>query len=571
MKNSRDPCGWTSDQTPRLDADRQVVLWGRKGEDPLLGTMEDIKISIVNDKVTGTKRDLEEPAAMSPCGKRFRSAVFCCSTPSSAPLRSHSPHSLDINRPEWALQSYSTTLSQAQCAASPDICDEIDDTLLELTYDEVDSPCQLTEEQIEELLEDDSCYAAEPPGWDTDDKFSMAPLEPVSADLQTPLLPCRLLAGFDAPPVESEFDLETSDSRSNIYATMAPLPCSSSILALDEVPLETGSGLCTVKTLSLCGSQLNGNALDGRSGVSLAPFSLQAVPGLGVEISPAPYSSCVCSAESPSPASSQRLGDRLDDVERWSEGSDLPFDCDIDELLMLNPGDIESQEEDENLRGPLQSVIHHKTADPVPVLVPLDHLQLPLPLSSASTDPPKDDIHCRSSKEQEPKPNTEHSEASAFREAKDEQGGGISATQPDAPVRKLPAQVAPAKCKQPPSRQKKLGKVTPLPKPVVRPLWISPCDMEERKRHYLGNVFMHVKNPDISQQEPRYELAALLQQISRDDPSWQHPADLTRRNHPRRGTRSSLRCSLHQWVLDNGGTQQRFQSFPTKFDRSPIP
>ncbi|XP_075709227.1 S100P-binding protein isoform X3 [Rhinoderma darwinii] len=144
---------------PGACSERQVLFYPIDWEDPLPATMEEIKIRIVNDRATGSKRERDEVTAVTPCSKRSRHAVFSCSTPLSASARAWSSQSKHAKEhpdfPAWhALQQ------------NPEQDDEWDDSLLEPSDNEDDSPLFLTLDEIETLLddddEDDSCYAAEP-------------------------------------------------------------------------------------------------------------------------------------------------------------------------------------------------------------------------------------------------------------------------------------------------------------------------------------------------------------------------------------------------------------------------
>ncbi|XP_053563251.1 S100P-binding protein isoform X2 [Bombina bombina] len=340
MKNFSDhPC-----QPSLISNKNRKVNWGVSH----LDTMEDIRISIVNDRVPGTKRARDQTEAQSPCPKRCRN-VFICSTPCSA-----SYSQAEGNLKNCLLLS----------PTSAELTDELDDSLLEPSGEEGDSPLHLTQEQIDELLEDDGCYAAES---------------------------------------------STLDSTAEVQ-----------------------------------------------------------------------------------------------------------------------------------------------------VICPRPHL---------NTAPESSDIA-----KQEKEPTTAVSESS------DKKGGGSSVpltckTSSQKSKKQLPPQmVAPVWCnKTSPTfaQGKKLGTVTPLPRPVSR-VSFSSYDLVEKKNQYINRVMMHLDGPNTSE-DPHYQLASLLNQISRENPNWQHPADFTRRNHPRYRRKEFGRCSLHEWVTMNGGPNQRFKGLPHTFQRSPVP
>ncbi|XP_068124951.1 uncharacterized protein [Hyperolius riggenbachi] len=135
-------------------SDRQVMLYTGTVEETFPGNMEDIKISIVNEQACDLKR--KRSTAATPSSKRLRSAVFKCSTPSSA--------SWDTSKSETG--NYVSAAIPPIVEQNPDLVNEWDDSLLEPSDNEDDSPLTMSAAEMETLLEDDSCYAAEASGSD---------------------------------------------------------------------------------------------------------------------------------------------------------------------------------------------------------------------------------------------------------------------------------------------------------------------------------------------------------------------------------------------------------------------
>ncbi|KAE8624584.1 hypothetical protein XENTR_v10005993 [Xenopus tropicalis] len=554
--------------TKRACSDRKVLILGTNWANPQSGTMEKITISIVNDKATGNKRNIEEEADESPPPKKLRSAVFLCSTPSSAP----------------------------HCSRDVDEFDEFDDTILERSEDESDSPLHMTLVQIEELLEGDSDYAAEPPGWEEESDTVLQELAVPNADgSQRNIVEFRNL---NSPLVEEQSDSshtlteETvcSQDTSN-YAAMAPSPCWSSISTAEQ----------------------NGEA--GDNVLSVCPITSPVLHKNEVNRGSVQDCSEVCNdSDICSTLSSSHLPGDLKVVDEISEDSDIPFDGDIDELLTLSPGDTTSEDEDNKITSEstpasseLESVplVHshteaiYKTPSslqcPVTFTASTDPSNLsqlsvssvtaingqnnsnkvPLPPSDTAPGPQLPADPCSQSSKVlkvEPKENK------VIKETGFEQGEKSCAAPLDHTVKENLGQTSKeqvavsigCKKKVKPSQlqQKKLGTLPTKPQAACRPQ-ISNAELEKNRNIYRDRVMMHLEVHNIPG-EPNYELATLLNETSRENPTWQHPSDYTRRNYYVR--KQPVPCSLNDWVMRNGGPAiERFHGLPCTFQRSPMP
>ncbi|XP_032481750.1 S100P-binding protein isoform X1 [Phocoena sinus] len=120
--------------------------------------------------------------------------------------------------------------------------------------------------------------------------------------------------------------------------------------------------------------------------------------------------------------------------------------------------------------------------------------------------------------------------------------------------------------------EKRLGKVIPVLQTKTRtniPTF-SPSDLEKQKQSYLRNVIAHIEDPVDSNQGTLGELCALMGQVHHmQNPKWQHPSDLTRRNYARFRQKPLQRYSLTQWVDQNMRSHHRFQRLPD-FPYSPF-
>ncbi|XP_053563249.1 S100P-binding protein isoform X1 [Bombina bombina] len=538
MKNFSDhPC-----QPSLISNKNRKVNWGVSH----LDTMEDIRISIVNDRVPGTKRARDQTEAQSPCPKRCRN-VFICSTPCSA-----SYSQAEGNLKNCLLLS----------PTSAELTDELDDSLLEPSGEEGDSPLHLTQEQIDELLEDDGCYAAES---STLDSTAEVQGNLVSQHIQSP-------------------GLQTTVSNA---IALSPLYSSISAEELDDTLGESDTSICTLRALSVCKSEQD-STLNCGSGETSTTCWIPAVSGSRTDLSPPSHNTPDIHI------TSTKCSD-LENVDKWSEGSDLPFDCDIDDILLLSPKITDSEEDSISngvstpvtvpINSTLNILLQPVAIQKSPTLpectlppsvsnhMPPDSFELSTPSSVICPRP-----HLNTAPESSDIAKQEKEPTTAVSESSDKKGGGSSVpltckTSSQKSKKQLPPQmVAPVWCnKTSPTfaQGKKLGTVTPLPRPVSR-VSFSSYDLVEKKNQYINRVMMHLDGPNTSE-DPHYQLASLLNQISRENPNWQHPADFTRRNHPRYRRKEFGRCSLHEWVTMNGGPNQRFKGLPHTFQRSPVP
>uniref|UniRef100_A0A8C4DFX2 S100P-binding protein n=1 Tax=Dicentrarchus labrax TaxID=13489 RepID=A0A8C4DFX2_DICLA len=72
------------------------------------------------------------------------------------------------------------------------------------------------------------------------------------------------------------------------------------------------------------------------------------------------------------------------------------------------------------------------------------------------------------------------------------------------------------------------------------------------------------------------ELLKLMSHVADQTPAsydkqWQHPSDLTRRNYQQRFQNIQPKMSLHEWQAKNGATHKRFARVPKIFERSQFP
>ncbi|XP_075709224.1 S100P-binding protein isoform X2 [Rhinoderma darwinii] len=586
---------------PGACSERQVLFYPIDWEDPLPATMEEIKIRIVNDRATGSKRERDEVTAVTPCSKRSRHAVFSCSTPLSASARAWSSQSKHAKEhpdfPAWhALQQ------------NPEQDDEWDDSLLEPSDNEDDSPLFLTLDEIETLLddddEDDSCYAAEPSQNNNEMPTCVVTFAPSVSENEGEnggASPCKTLDIADTLTEEPECEGDVIN-----YATMALSPCH---LYPVEVIEQNQSSACNVKfphefltTKTVVDSDLSTPLSDINE---VSDFQL-------------PNS---CSPELFLQPSISLAG--VDAAVNWSEDPDLAFDCDIDNLLAISPGAASSEEENGvelvtiATKGK-SSVISDSTSPPPQYLESCQilpahdvgpsssdvaqHLS-PLSLNTpglakvhhhpAGPESPKESLPFTTSSTvtTEPQLSTDPSgtkqtaeskKPSEAEEKKVMQNVESTSMQTDPSPSAAPRtnskqskNVTTSGCKaqgsSAPGKEKPRIAIAALPRPTFRS-FLSDFELETNKQVYCNQVLMHVNGQgECNLENPHYELASLLNQTSRENQNWQHPSDFTKRNHPRFGKKPSKRCTLHQWATKNGGSNERFKNFPAIFQRSPIP
>nr|XP_008297293.1 PREDICTED: S100P-binding protein [Stegastes partitus] len=108
-----------------------------------------------------------------------------------------------------------------------------------------------------------------------------------------------------------------------------------------------------------------------------------------------------------------------------------------------------------------------------------------------------------------------------------------------------------------------------------RPAILNPeVDWELEKNLYVRSVNQHMAESPGGIHDVMSELLSLMIHVA-DQTSgshgtqWQHPSDLTRRNHQRRVRKQ--RVTLHEWRARNFPTYKRFANVPKVFKRNPFP
>lgn len=559
-------------------------------EEPIPRKMEDIKISIVNDRATGLKRQREEVTAVTPpCSKKLRSVVFRCSTPHSASFPSwRSPTSKSKGVRQSHVSTASHTLEQ-----NPEFSDEWDDSLLEPSDNEDDSPLYLTVDEIESLLEDDSCFAGETSGLDKSSAACI--LTPESEDKEKfCALPCSQL---DGPNDLTEATLFEEDL--NNYAAMAPSPCHSILHSVEVQVSKQKSNIVDNVKSSDSVQETNG-------------LSTSAVPILNN--TEALYHQLASDGSANLPVQSPNSLYTMDVVVEWKVDPELCFDGDIDNLLATSPRSGLSSEEETAAEPSIQcteqgrsaisnsaSTIKHlnavtvnqtansadsDSADIVQQLSPStlnlsDALKVHCPPSTVP-EPPKDsewpststmvisETQSNTDAVEDVKPSTSTESDAQSTVGLSEQPENSSATQTSSSQQTI---TAPATNSSTSVQQRSCVAVTPLPKPAHRSFNFSNCDLARDKDNYCNQVLMHFEGPEGAKnlEDPFHELTSLLNQISRQNQDWQHPSNFSRRNYPRHGRKSSKRYTLNEWVEKNGGAVQRFMNMPATFQRNPLP
>uniref|UniRef100_A0A8C5LZZ6 S100P-binding protein n=1 Tax=Leptobrachium leishanense TaxID=445787 RepID=A0A8C5LZZ6_9ANUR len=526
-------------------SDRQVVLCSSfQHFNPY--PVEAITISIVNDRQTGKKRGREKIEGTQPncSGSGFK----------------------DDN--EW------------------------EDSLLDPSDSDGDSPLYLTVDEIESLLEDDCCQAAEASNsWDSEEESEQTLMQQRSESGEIENNEHHSMPEETTLTLEEELEKEISN-----YAAMAP----DSTCSLHSADLSEANGMSNsaMAASPSCNLALVGAIEDGEL---RKRDDSQAVSE--TDIVPVCPSNSTWTAEDPAGTSPQQFD--LGILEEDCEGSELSFDCDIDELLALSPGEITSEEEghiplvSSVLRCEMEvGDLGSETTD-----LPLDSIQPCLSLSTANLDletagsvtfPSEShspvslgeqagaDASSQEERGEDTMTNTLTTKTEQQTPIKTEENQtchttlSIAVDKPD--VQKLgtqqvsaPVDVKIALSTSAPAKptEKKLGTVAHLPNSVFRP-HINPHQLEEDKHHYFNHVMMHLDGQSMSS-DTHHELALLMNQISSENANWQHPSDFTMRNHPRSGRRRLLKCSLGDWVKQNGDSRLRFQGLPCTFQRSPIP
>ncbi|KAK9964948.1 hypothetical protein ABG768_006075 [Culter alburnus] len=108
-------------------------------------------------------------------------------------------------------------------------------------------------------------------------------------------------------------------------------------------------------------------------------------------------------------------------------------------------------------------------------------------------------------------------------------------------------------------------------KPVVS---CSEEEWERKKRTYVASVTRHMREQSGAANGVITELHSLMnsvanQKTGRNDPHWQHPSDLTRRNF-RQSRLKGPSASLDEWQKRNLPAYRRFVNVPDIFHRSPV-
>lgn len=496
---------------PGACSERQVLLYPTDWEDPFPETMEDIRVSIVNDRASGSKRE-REVTAVTPSAKRSCQAVFSCSTPvSSCKFDIQSKTGKEHpDSPSWHLLKKD---------------EELDDSLLEPSDDEDDSELYLTVDEIETLLgedDNDSCYAAEPSqkyNETTSYVVTFTPLELENNGENGGASPGQTRDSSDTLVEESECEGDIGN-----YAAMPPSPSHSAIDPI-EVTKPNQSSVCNVK------SHQDPIPLATTVIASDLPTPLSEVKE--VYASQLPNS---LSLKLPLQPNLSFYG--LGVADDWTEDPDIVFDSDIDNLLAISPGAASSLED---------NVVELAT--------------VVTKASSIATAEPK--LSTKSSEQ-----NVASKKPS---EAKGTQGkkNVASTSSPTDPTTSANSSQSKIAGSSGPEKAKPLIAVAAIPPPSFRE---SISELNAEKDHYCYQVQMHIdQQGENNLEDPLSELASLLNQISQENENWQHPSNLTKRNHPRVGKKQFCHLTLNQWVKKNGGTNERFKNIPDLFQRSPVP
>ncbi|KAM5180126.1 S100P-binding protein isoform 1-T3 [Mantella aurantiaca] len=569
----------SSDFSPdAANSERHVMLYPAAWEDLSPETMEDIKISIVNDRATGLKRQREESTAVSPCSKKLCSVVFNCSTPNSTSFPSWSSSSTSRAKGvKWSPVSTSSHTPEQNSEFS----DEWDDSLLEPSDNEDDSPLYLTIDEIESLLEDDASFAAGPSGFDICNATCIVTSK--SEDEEEKL--CTEPSPLDVSNTLTEATLWEEDLNND--ATIAVSPSHSITHPVEHhVSKQKNSIVGTVQSDSV--QEINGMST--------------AVPVLDKTEAFTQLASD-CSANLPLPSPQWE----------WNDDPDLSFDGDIDNLLAISPGGTTSSEEEPAAEPSIQCTEQIRSAvsdsastfelpDSVPVNEntnsagsdTADVVQQLFPSTLSESDALE--VHCPPSTVPELPRDSEPTSTSAViisetqvnTDAAEDVNPSTS-TENDAPstaglseqsVNSGAAQTSSsqqtitAPLTNPPAapQERSCVAVTPLPRPAHRSFNFCSFDLESDKNNYCDQVLMHIEGPEgANNLDPFHELASFLNKISRENQNWQHPSNFSRRNHPRCGKKPSACYTLNEWVEKNGGAVQRFTNIPSPFQRSPLP
>ncbi|XP_030075951.1 S100P-binding protein isoform X2 [Microcaecilia unicolor] len=517
------------------------------------GSPNNIKIRIFKERAPETKRQLdeslEEDQSLRGAFKKPRLMYPNCSTPIPvlkeafpSPDSAYFPGSsscFDETQPRRLVARISVSLPDDPLAfsspASKQDQNELDDSLLEASDDDADSPLYLTEEQMQKLLEDD---------WSA----TGVEREP-------------LHDAYSSPEESEEFKCYNSQLCTRVVVEGAPLSQSTSSSA--------PSSLLT---------------LDVTRSMSLEQNHLEC-----------------------------------------KEINNIPFDCDIDEILALSPIDrsfIEQEREDcvvveENtelqdghFRGAtdLPEKLSATKQEPMPLSNPqivedepgeyaaepecaVELVEHPLCgeectaapgeqalCSHSLLNPPTDKELGRSQDGTtlEEVANEVHSFKSINMPAKESPETAAESVsfaqnaslQKPQPLKKDNIkEVTLTKDDRGENLQgKKPGKAA-LSKPEERQVRIPPAELERRKHSYVQCVLKHRKLRKETDQDAYRECLALMDKVART--GWQHPLNLTLRSYPRFSKKLPNKWSLKQWVSRNGA-YGRFEKLGNIFQRSSV-
>ncbi|XP_072274114.1 S100P-binding protein [Pyxicephalus adspersus] len=574
--------GESSDlSTGTANPERQVMLYPAVSEDPIPRTMEDLKISIVNDRATGLKRKAEENEAETPCTKKICS-VFTSSTPHSSSLPSWSSPSTSKSK---GVKPSNVSTPSHTLEKNSEFSDEWEDSLLEPSDDEDNSPLYLTVDEIESLLEDDfsaeslelgECYSASSP--ESEDLKEKVCTSPYSQ--------------LDGSHNLTETTLCEEDL--NNYAAMAPSPQQSATHSpCDEKSKQECSIVGNLKSNSAQETNRHSN-----SAVQVSD-KMQALPHQ-------PVSGCPTNL----PVQSSDSLFTMDVVVEWADDPDLSFDGDINDILVISPGGGTSSDEETAAELFMQCTEKNRSAvsDSTSNLkhsVPVNQLdnfvgsdaadvaQQLSPATSNSSDALK--VNCHPSTICEPPKDSESSSISIVVNSETqwntdaaEDGNPSTSTKshgqstlglshrpiiPSA-TQTSSSQETPTDCGTDSSaaaKERSRVVVTPLPRRAPR-FFPSSLELEAQKNIYCDQVIMHINSQESHESDdPFQDLSSFLYKINQKNPHWQHPSNLSRRNHPRRGRKPIKQYTLNKWVEQNGGVMKRFKDIPSSFQRSPIP
>ncbi|XP_066429898.1 S100P-binding protein isoform X2 [Eleutherodactylus coqui] len=590
-------------------SERQVKLYAADSQEPFRTTMEEIKISIVNDRAIGTKQKREEVTVVSPCAKRLCHPAFSCSTPSSAQVcatQLSNRYPLGQNPQQDELDDSLLDLLDDEDDSEGLALgqEELDDSLLDLTDNEDDSEgLTMGQEELDDSLlvltdsEDNSCYAAA-----SSEKYERTTLvvtvthsESENESEKNGASLCKTLNATNTLTEESE----SEGDRSN-YAAMPLSPTKSAVDPVEGIKPKQPS-VCNVTSPEFLTA---GTVMDSDLPTPLSD---------GKEVPAA----LLWSSSSPALLLPSVSLSKVDAAIDWTEDPDLAFDCDIDNLLAISPGTVFSSDEDNgvgsaaittngncsrisdstlpppNIESDQVLKANATSSDAAQDLPPLSldtvglprvhhhhpppHPTEPEPPSTSSILTTESKLSTKSSGTEQ---NIEPQKPSEAEETKGIPNAESTSRSTDLSPNSAPRAngnqsktVAPSNCKAKASVDP--GKENPITAAAPRTsfrTYTSDFELEINKDYYCERVLMHIEGQgECNLDDPRSELASLQNHISWENQDWPHPSNFTKRNHPRSGNKPSKRITLQQWVAKNGGPSERFKNFPATFQRSLIP